>query len=322
MHQSPGRDAGIGLSAGNGAAISVRGLRKSYGTLEAVRGIDFEVHQGEVFGLLGPNGAGKTTTVEILEGLRPRTSGAVSVLGFDPEVQPRRLKDRIGVCLQATNLPPKIMVREALDLFASFYTRTVDIGQLLKRLQLDDKARSFYTKLSGGQKQRVALALALINDPALLFLDEPTTGLDPQVRHEIHGLIQEMKDARRTILLTTHYIEEAERLCDRVAIIDAGHIVAMGTPREIQAGTLGQSVIEVHCEQPVANEMPVFGDAAKQTVSSDRRTIAVSSASPARTLVDLVKWIDQQGIELSDIHLKRPTLEDVFIELTGKRLRE
>jgi len=310
------------LSAGNGTAISVQGLRKSYGTLEAVRGIDFEVHRGEVFGLLGPNGAGKTTTVEILEGLRPRTSGTVSVLGFDPEVQPRRLKDRIGVCLQATNLPPKIMVREAMDLFASFYSRTVDIGQLLKRLQLDEKARSYYTKLSGGQKQRVALALALLNDPALLFLDEPTTGLDPQVRHEIHGLIQELKDAQRTILLTTHYIEEAERLCDRVAIIDAGHIIAMGTPREIQASTLGQSVIEIHCAQPVAMEMPLFGDAGKQIVSSDRKTITVSSASPARTLVDLVKWIDQQGIELSDIHLKRPTLEDVFIELTGKRLRE
>lgn len=308
------------MSAPGGAAISVEGLRKSYGTVDAVRGIDFEVQTGEVFGLLGPNGAGKTTTVEILEGLRPRTGGNVSVLGFDPDVQPRRLKDRIGVCLQATNLPPKIMVREALELFASFYSRTVDTGQLLDRLQLRDKANSYYTKLSGGQKQRVALALALVNDPALLFLDEPTTGLDPQVRHEIHKLIQELKDAKRTILLTTHYIEEAERLCDRVAIIDEGRIIAIGTPREIQAGTLGQSVIEVHCEEPLAAEMPPFGE--KQTVSSDRKIITVYSAHPARTLVELVKWIDQQGIELSDIHLKRPTLEDVFIELTGKKLRE
>lgn len=306
----------------DGAPISVQGLRKSYRTLEAVRGIDFEVQKGEVFGLLGPNGAGKTTTVEILEGLRTRSGGKVSVLGFDPDVQPRALKDRIGVCLQATNLPAKIMVREALDLFASFYTRTVDTGELLKRLQLGDKARSFYSKLSGGQKQRVALALALVNDPALLFLDEPTTGLDPQVRHEIHNLIQELKDKNRTILLTTHYIEEAERLCDRVAIIDEGRIIAMGTPREIQASTLGQSVIEVHCEQPLPSEVPVFSETGKQIVTDDRKSITVSSSRPARTLVDLVKWIDQQGIELSDIHLKRPTLEDVFIELTGKRLRE
>ncbi len=306
----------------NGTAISVNGLRKSYGPLEAVCGIDFEVQRGEVFGLLGPNGAGKTTTVEILEGLRARTSGTVTVLGFDPGVQPRVLKDRIGVCLQATNLPAKITVHESLELFASFYSRTVDTVELLKRLQLSDKADSYYTKLSGGQKQRVALALAMVNDPALLFLDEPTTGLDPQVRHEIHGLIQELKDANRTILLTTHYIEEAERLCDRVAIIDAGRIIAMGTPREIQAQTLGQSLIEVHCEQPLPADIPQFDEAGKQTTSADRTSIAVTSSRPARTVVDLVKWIDQQGIELSDIHLKRPTLEDVFIELTGKRLRE
>ena len=306
----------------NGTAISVHALRKSYGPLEAVCGIDFEVQRGEVFGLLGPNGAGKTTTVEILEGLRTRTSGTVTVLGFDPDVQPRALKDRIGVCLQATNLPAKITVHESLELFASFYSKTVDTVQLLKRLQLSDKANSHYTKLSGGQKQRVALALAMVNDPALLFLDEPTTGLDPQVRHEIHGLIQELKDANRTILLTTHYIEEAERLCDRVAIIDAGHIIAMGTPREIQAQTLGQSLIEVHCEQPLPADIPQFDDAGKQTTATDRKSIAVTSSRPARTVVDLVKWIDQQGIELSDIQLKRPTLEDVFIELTGKRLRE
>jgi ABC-2 type transport system ATP-binding protein len=213
-------------------------------------------------------------------------------------------------------------VHESLELFASFYSKTVDTVQLLKRLQLSDKANSHYTKLSGGQKQRVALALAMVNDPALLFLDEPTTGLDPQVRHEIHGLIQELKDANRTILLTTHYIEEAERLCDRVAIIDAGHIIAMGTPREIQAQTLGQSLIEVHCEQPLPADIPQFDDAGKQTTAADRKSIAVTSSRPARTVVDLVKWIDQQGIELSDIQLKRPTLEDVFIELTGKRLRE
>ncbi len=216
------------------ACISVENLHKSYGDFEAVRGIDLEVKNGEVYGLLGPNGAGKTTTLEILEGLRPRTSGTVSVLGLDPASQSKTIKDRIGVCLQATNLPDKMKVHEALDLFAAFYSNNADRDQLLKRLQLWDKKDAFYKTLSGGQKQRVALALSLVNDPSLLFLDEPTTGLDPQVRLEIHNVIQELKQDKRSILITTHYIEEAERLCDRVAIIDAGKIIELGTPREIQ----------------------------------------------------------------------------------------
>ena len=214
-------------------AISVSGLRKSYAGLEAVRGIDFEVGQGEVFGLLGPNGAGKTTTVEILEGLRPRTGGDVRVLDLDPEKQTNALKQRIGVCLQATNLPDKIKVREALELFASFYNQTVSGDDLLKRLQLWEKKDANYQTLSGGQKQRLALAMALINDPLMLFLDEPTTGLDPQVRLEIRDLLEELRAEKRTILMTTHYIEEAERLCDRVAIIDAGQIIAIGTTARI-----------------------------------------------------------------------------------------
>jgi len=306
----------------NGAAISVRGLTKSYGDVEAVRGIDFEVQPGEVFGLLGPNGAGKTTTVEILEGLRTRTSGEVRVLGYDPDGQSMEIKDRIGVSLQATNLPEKITVLEAMELFAAFYTKTTDPRQLLKRLQLWDKRNAFYSTLSGGQKQRLALALAMVNDPSLLFLDEPTTGLDPQVRLEIHHLIMELRQANCTILLTTHYIEEAERLCDRVAIIDAGRIIEMGTPREIQQRTLGNSLIELQTAEPLPAALPEFAAAGKVHVSGGRRSLTAHSAKPARTLVDIVKWIDQAGIELLDIHLKRPTLEDVFIELTGKRLRE
>lgn len=307
---------------GNGAVISVRGLRKFYGTFEAVRGVDFEVRAGEVFGLLGPNGAGKTTTVEILEGLRQRSSGETLVLGFDPGIQPREIKNRIGVCLQATNLPDKIKVHEALALFASFYSTKVDRNKLLERLQLADKRNEYYSKLSGGQKQRVALALAMVNDPQLLFLDEPTSGLDPQIRLEIHGLIQELRDAHRSILLTTHYIEEAERLCDRVAIIDQGRIIEIGTPREIQQRTLGQSRIEIECERPVPDDLPAFLIAEKHSLSEDRKSLTVHSEHPARTIVELVKWIDQLGIGLADIHLKRPTLEDVFIELTGKKLRE
>ena len=312
----------IRMQPTNGSAIVVQGLRKDYGSVEAVRGIDFEVRTGEVFGLLGPNGAGKTTTVEILEGLRARSGGDVRVLGHDPGVEVRALKQRIGVCLQATNLPQKMKVHEALDLFAAFYTRNQDTGQLLKRLQLEEKRNAEYGKLSGGQKQRVALALALVNDPQLLFLDEPTTGLDPQVRLEIHKLVEELKAANCTIVLTTHYIEEAERLCDRVAIVDQGRIIAMGTPREIQQRTLGHSLIEIETEQALPSNPPPFLAALKFNTGEDGRHLSVQSSEPARTIVELVKWIDQTGIGLTDIHLKRPTLEDVFIELTGKKLRE
>lgn len=302
-------------------AIWVNGLRKSYDGFEAVRGIDFAVRSGEVFGLLGPNGAGKTTTVEILEGLRQRTAGEVRVLGFDPAIQEAELKDRIGVTLQSTNLPDKLKVGEAIELFQAFYSRHVDGDAVLRRMQLWDKRHAYYQTLSGGQKQRLALAMALINDPQMVFLDEPTTGLDPQVRLEIYNFIEETRSGGRTLLLTTHYIEEAERLCDRVAIIDEGRIIALGTPREIKAQTLGHSHIEVVCEEPIPEgEVPLTAD--RIAISADRRTIAVTSAEPARTIVDLVKWIDLRGIGLIDIHLKRPTLEDVFIELTGKRLRE
>jgi ABC-2 type transport system ATP-binding protein len=305
------------------APISVRGLRKNYGDLEAVKGIDFELEAGEVFGLLGPNGAGKTTTVEILEGLRPRTAGQVTVLGFDPETQKNQLKDRIGVCLQATNLPDKIRVGEAVELFASFYTRTVNSEKLLERLQLWEKRSQFYGTLSGGQKQRLAIALALINDPQLLFLDEPTTGLDAQVRLEILDLIEELRREKRTILLTTHYIEEAEKLCDRVAIIDEGRIVALGSPRELQDTNLGQSSIEIRCSRRLdPPAFPVWPNSIKSSLDEDGRTLTVTSTHPARTLVELIKWIDQQGIELEDVHLRRPSLEDVFLELTGKKLRE
>jgi ABC-2 type transport system ATP-binding protein len=304
-------------------AIRVRGLRKVYGDFEAVRGIDFEVAEGEVFGLLGPNGAGKTTTVEILEGLRMRTAGEVSVLGYDPAVQANEVKERIGVSLQATNLPEKMHVVEAAELFAAFYSRNTDIAALLKRLQLWDKRRAQYATLSGGQKQRLALALALVNEPQLLFLDEPTTGLDPQVRKEIHGLIGEMRGQRRTILLTTHYIEEAERLCDRVAIIDEGRIIDSGPPRELQQRVLGNVRIEVVCAQPVPDgELPAWSNEEPISFSADRRALHVAASKPARAVADLVRWIDNLGIELEDIHVRRPTLEDVFLELTGKRLRD
>lgn len=305
------------------AAISVRGLRKSYNGLEAVKGIDFEVRKGEVFGLLGPNGAGKTSTVEILEGLRTRSAGEVRVMEFDPERQTNALKQRIGVCLQATNLPDKITVREALSLFAAFYERNVSADDLLKRLQLWEKRDAAYGTLSGGQKQRLALALALINDPLMLFLDEPTTGLDPQVRLEIRDLLEELRAEKRTILMTTHYIEEAERLCDRVAIVDAGQIIAMGSPRELQEKSANQSAIEIQLTTPFSDgDLPEWPQATRSALSEDRRRITVNSAKPARTLVEIVKWVEAHSLELDDVRLNRPTLEDAFIELTGKNLRE
>ena len=303
--------------------IEVAGLKKNYGALEAVKGVDFEVSAGEVFGLLGPNGAGKTTTVEILEGLRSRSGGRVSVLGCDPEVQTKQLKDRVGVCLQSTNLQEKLKVREAMELFAALYTRTVDRTQLLKRLQLWEKREAQYSTLSGGQKQRLALALAMLNDPQVLFLDEPSAGLDPQARLEIHQLVQDVRQEKRTILLTTHYIEEAEKLCDRVAIVDEGRIIAIGTPREIQERTLKNSIIEIDCERPVpSGDLPAWQNAEKVTLDERRTKISVVSTRPARTIVDMVKWLDEAGVELADIHIKRPSLEEAFIELTGKSLRE
>lgn len=304
-------------------AIAVRGLRKCYGDFEAVKDISFEVAQGEVFGLLGPNGAGKTTTVEILEGLRPRTAGDVRVLGFDPASETMAVKDRIGVSLQATNLPDKVRVLEAAELFASFYSRQTNIETLLHRLQLWDKRAAFYSTLSGGQKQRLALALALVNDPQILFLDEPTTGLDPQVRLEIHTLIEELRDQQRTILLTTHYIEEAERLCHRVAIVDEGSIIAIGTPRDLQQRILGHTRVEIECQHPLPIEPPNGWSAEFPLVfTNDRKQLTVAHPKPAHAVLELVKWVDACGAGLEDIHIRRPTLEDVFIQLTGKKLRD
>ena len=233
-------------------------------------------------------------------------AGEVKVLDFDPDRQKTQLKDRIGACLQATNLPDKITVREALDFFGSLYSRKADAGTLLKRLQLWDKKDAGYATLSGGQKQRLALALALINDPQMLFLDEPTTGLDPQVRLEIRDLIEELRADKRTILMTTHYIEEAERLCDRVAIIDAGQIIAIGTPRELQERSANQSTSsEIRLKPAVEGNRfaAVAGIDSAASSATIGIEITVYSRRPARTLVEMVKWIEQQGFELDDVHL-------------------
>src|ERR1700680_4501969 len=235
----------------NTAVIEVENLTKRYGDVEALRGASFSVSEGEVFALLGPNGAGKTSTVEILEGLRIPDSGRVSVCGLDPQRSGVEFKYAIGAALQSTALPDKMRVREALDLFGSFYPRRRGTPELLRRFGLEEKRNAFYSQLSGGQKQRLALALALVNDPQVIFLDEPTAGLDPQVRREIYDIIEELKKEKKTILLTTHYIEEAERLCDRVAIVDHGRVIAQGTPRELKQSSAGTTRIEVRLAHPL-----------------------------------------------------------------------
>src|ERR1700723_4077750 len=230
--------------------IQVENLVKRYGDVQAVCGVSFTVDEGEVFGLLGPNGAGKTTTIEILEGLRNLDGGRVSVCGLDPQREPEKLKNEIGAALQSTSLPDKLKTFEAIKLFSGFFSRRRDPEELLKRFGLVEKRDTFYSKLSGGQKQRLALAMALVKNPRVLFFDEPTAGLDPQVRREIYDIIDELRREKKTIVMTTHYIEEAEHLCDRVAIVDHGKVVALGTPRELKSHSGGTTRIEVRLAKP------------------------------------------------------------------------
>lgn len=301
--------------------IQVGNLYKNYGDVEALRGASFAVHEGEVFGLLGPNGAGKTTTIEILEGLRTADRGVARVCGLDPETTGEKFKEIIGAVLQSTALPSKLRVREALELFANFYPKRADVGQLLKRFQLEEKAHAFYAELSGGQKQRLALAMALVNDPRVVFLDEPTAGLDPQVRREIYDIIAELRGSKKTVLITTHYIEEAERLCDRVAIIDHGRVIALGTPRELKQGSAGTTRIEVRLARPLENGAMSKLDGVANCRESEGAWV-IHSTRPPQTIVALVKQLEVENNELQSLEMFSPSLEDVFIELTGRRLRE
>jgi ABC-2 type transport system ATP-binding protein len=303
------------------AIIQVEDLYKSYGAVEAVRGVSFAVEEGEVFGLLGPNGAGKTSCVEILEGLRTPDRGKVRVCGLDPEKSGDSFKERIGAVLQSTALPDKLRVKEAIELFAQFYRKRANTDELLRRFQLDEKRDALYSHLSGGQKQRLALAMALVNDPEVVFLDEPTAGLDPQVRREIYDIIEELKRGKKTVLLTTHYIEEAERLCDRVAIVDHGKVIAQGTPRELKQRSAGTTRIEVRLARPLTDGMLVRLDGVSNCREFDG-TYVLHSERPPQTIVALVKQLEVEQNELQSLEMFSPSLEDVFIELTGRRLRE
>ena len=301
--------------------IHVENLMRSYGAVQAVRGVSFDVREGEVFGLLGPNGAGKTTTVEILEGMRTADAGTVRVCGLDPQRSGPAFKQEIGAVLQSTALPELIRVDEALALFASFYQRRRSPDELLKRFGLEEKRKSRYSHLSGGQKQRLALAMALVNEPRVVFLDEPTAGLDPQVRREIYDIIEELKREKKTILLTTHYIEEAERLCDRVAIIDHGQVIAAGTPRELKERSAGTSRIVLRLARPAPlEELRALEDVAEARHFDS--SFVLHSRRAHGTIVALVKYLEARDNELQSLEIASPSLEDAFIELTGRRLRD
>jgi len=303
--------------------ISCRGLRKTYdGKLEAVRGIDLEINPGECFGLLGPNGAGKTTTIEILEGLLEPTGGEVTILGQSWKSHARVLREQIGISLQETRLSEKLTVRETVDLFASFYTYPRPTSEVLAALQLEEKAGSWVGKLSGGQRQRLAVATALVGSPKILFLDEPTTGLDPQSRRQLWDIIREFQRGGGTVLLTTHYMDEAERLCDRLAIVDHGKIIAEGSPNELIERLGGHHMVEFSvagaAQQPDSwKSLPGV-----DSVYNDDGLVCLAVQEPHRTIPALLDAVEKQSAQLQHLTTRQASLEDVFVRLTGRHLRE
>ncbi len=302
--------------------IKVDGLRKTYGATTAVDGISFEVHTGEIFGMVGPNGAGKTTTLECLEGLRKPDGGTVRVLGLDPQHDGQALRERVGMQLQQSNLPDRMRVWEALDLYASFYLKPVDWRVLLSQLGLEEKRNTPFAKLSGGQKQRLFIALALLLDPQLVFLDELTTGLDPQARRAIWDLVCDVRSRGKTVVLTTHFMEEAERLCDRVAILDRGRIVAMDTPTALIRSLQGEQrvIFSLPGGLSPALEKALSG-AGRLEVQGEEVTIFGKDDRETPLVSDIVSLLAGRGIPFRDLRAEQPDLEDVFLSLTGRKLR-
>src|SRR5215467_1153048 len=306
-------------------AIQCRSLRKIYdGKVEAVRGLDLTIYTGECFGLLGPNGAGKTTTIEILEGLLEPTSGQVEVLGKTWQSDERELRELLGISLQETRLSEKLTVRETLQLFSSFYRRPTSVESVLDELSLQEKADALVGKLSGGQKQRLAVATALVANPKLLFLDEPTTGLDPQSRRQLWDIIRQFQQRNGTVLLTTHYMDEAERLCDRLAIVDHGQVIAEGSPADLINRLGGHHVVEFSVSgNHDAASLPTWRALPSvESVREDEGMIALNVKQPHLTIPALLDEIDKQAGQLQHLTTRQASLEDVFVRLTGRHLRE
>jgi ABC-2 type transport system ATP-binding protein len=302
-------------------AIEATGLHKSFGGVHAVRGLGLEIARGEVFGLLGPNGAGKTTSLEMLEGLIVPDAGEVRIFGMDWRQHGKAIRTRIGVQFQSTELEPKIKVREALAMFGGFYPKSRTPAELLRLLHLEDKSEVYQQRLSGGQRQRLALGLALVNDPELVFLDEPTTGLDPQARQGLWDLVRQLKREGRTVLLTTHYMEEAEVLCDRVGIMDHGQILQLGTPRELIAGLKQPSVVEIEF-LGAAPEIGPFVARSGMAVDARHNSWAVPLSDAKRDLQAVLLCIEALQLPMQQLHVRRATLEDVFLQRTGRSLRD
>jgi ABC-2 type transport system ATP-binding protein len=301
--------------------IQVEKLTKKYGDIAAVDEICFAVARGEVFGILGPNGAGKTTTVEMIEGLRKPDGGSIELCGINALKQPRRIKQIIGVQLQATSIYDNIKVGEAVELFGSYYQKSLPATEILEEISLTDRAEARVGALSGGQRQRLCVGLALVNDPEVLFLDEPTTGLDPQARHNIWGIVEQLRDRGKTVVLTTHYMEEAEHLCDRLAVVDNGKIIATGSPDAL----IDEAGLDVTVE--FSTSVALDGLSAKipgihQVANNGSHKYEVKAPKVALTLRDLTNLCFDNGIELEAISVRKVTLEDVFLSLTGRKLRE
>ncbi len=318
--------AAVALQEGRPTAarvvVNVEQLRKTYGSMTAVDGISFTVRQGEIFGMLGPNGAGKTTTVEMVEGLRTADGGRIELLGRDMLRNANSIKQRIGVQLQVPSLLPLLSVAETLTLFGRVYKKSIPVERLLDMFALQESRRTLVKNLSGGQQQRLSVAMAMVNDPDILFLDEPTTGLDPQARRSLWAVIEGMRNRGKTVFLTTHYMEEAERLCDRVAIMDHGKIIALDTPPELVSANFKESAIQFQLEPAPSSETLRTFAGATEVVIENGEIVIYSTDIPA-TMSCLLTFARDNGLtgQLKNVFVRQATLEDVFLKITGRRIR-